>query len=179
MKAMDVKVPVEWMCAVSRFRLGWTNANDVVAASAAWLAEAPDSEGLLSLASASVSQELRREEVDSWIDEAMVDVGWSPADARTYLWIAAACALASSPPPSAEQTASLLSKLALASDTDFGLLSEFIALIDYLDEGIPRQRVETRIASAYGEVRPELIRRLRARLDDPVYESLSMLWTRI
>ncbi|MBF4563290.1 hypothetical protein ITJ43_14240 [Microbacterium sp. VKM Ac-2870] len=176
---MDAEVPVEWLCAVSRFRLGWTNADHVVSASANWLGESPESAGLLLLASASVSQDLRREEVDVLIDEAMADVGWTVADDRTYLWIAVVCTLASSPPPTAEQTASLLSKLALASDSDFGLLSEFIALIDYLDEGIPRDRVERRIMSAYAEVRSELTRRLEARLADSIYRSLLERWRQI
>lgn len=179
MGTMRPEIPAEWICAVSRFRLRWTGPDEVVAASANWIAEAPASDGLLSLASASVSNELRSEDIDAWIDGAMADFGWGVTDDETYFWIAVVSALASSPPPSPEHIARLLSQLARASDADFSLLSEFVALDDYVDEGIPRERVVSRIAIAYDEVRSELVRRLRDRLHDPIYGSLSELWARL
>lgn len=175
---MRVEIPAEWICAVSRFRLRWTGPDEVVAASANWIAKAPPSDDLLQLASASVSNELRGEDVDAWIDGAMADFGWNVTDEEIYFWIALACTLASDPPPSPERIARLLSQLARSSDAEFGLLSEFVALDDYLDEGIPRERVFGRIATAYDEVRSELARRLRDRLQDPIYGSLTELWAR-
>ncbi|MBN9179485.1 MAG: hypothetical protein J0J00_02885, partial [Microbacterium sp.] len=58
--------------------------------------------------------------------------------------------------------------------------SQFVALVDYLEDGHERERIEARIGEAFSEVRVELLLGLRRRLQGSLPKGLvDALWARL